>query len=228
METGDERGRGSRGARPGMAEAAAGAGRQRRLGGGKARCPPRRLGLPVSQRLLSRPRRYRRGGDGDGPGQKRGIATWLYKDAIARGAEWVDGLQSRNGGWGAFDADNSYYYLNNIPFADHGALLDPPTEDVSGRCVGMIAQLGGDRRQRLKAGRGLSDPHPDARRLLVRPLGRQLHLWHLVGAGGAEWRGPGAGSRHHEARRRLAGRDPESRWRLGRELRQLQAGLQRL
>ena len=62
--------------------------------------------------------------------------------AIARGREWVEGLQCRDGGWGAFDADNSYYYLNNIPFADHGALLDPPTEDVSGRCVGMLAQLG--------------------------------------------------------------------------------------
>ncbi|MBN9545767.1 MAG: squalene--hopene cyclase [Alphaproteobacteria bacterium] len=74
-----------------------------------------------------------------------------YKTEIARGAEWVDGLQSRDGGWGAFDADNSYYYLNNIPFADHGALLDPPTEDVSGRCVGMIAQLGGDP-ARLDAG----------------------------------------------------------------------------
>ena len=81
---------------------------------------------------------------------KSGIAP-DYKDAIARGAEWVDGLQSRNGGWGAFDADNSYTYLNNIPFADHGALLDPPTEDVSGRCVGMIAQLGGDK-VRLDAG----------------------------------------------------------------------------
>ena len=65
-----------------------------------------------------------------------------YKEAIARGREWVEGLQSKNGGWGAFDADNTYYYLNNIPFADHGALLDPPTEDVSGRCIGMLAQLG--------------------------------------------------------------------------------------
>jgi squalene-hopene/tetraprenyl-beta-curcumene cyclase len=63
-------------------------------------------------------------------------------EAIARGREWVEGLQSRNGGWGAFDADNAYYYLNNIPFADHGALLDPPTEDVTGRCLGMLAQLG--------------------------------------------------------------------------------------
>ncbi|MBS0279704.1 MAG: squalene--hopene cyclase [Proteobacteria bacterium] len=81
---------------------------------------------------------------------KSGISP-QYKTEIARGAEWVDGLQSRDGGWGAFDADNSYYYLNNIPFADHGALLDPPTEDVSGRCVGMIAQLGGDK-MRLDAG----------------------------------------------------------------------------
>jgi len=82
--------------------------------------------------------------------QKRGLAGG-YDAAIARGAEWVGGLQSRNGGWGAFDADNSYYYLNNIPFADHGALLDPPTEDVSGRCAGMIAQLGGNK-TRLDAG----------------------------------------------------------------------------
>ena len=65
-----------------------------------------------------------------------------YREAIARGREWVEGLQSKNGGWGAFDADNTYYYLNNIPFADHGALLDPPTEDVSGRCLGMLMQLG--------------------------------------------------------------------------------------
>ena len=61
---------------------------------------------------------------------------------IDRGVEWTVGLQSKNGGWGAFDADNSYDYLNNLPFADHGALLDPPTADVSARCVSMLAQLG--------------------------------------------------------------------------------------
>src|SRR6185437_3024020 len=53
------------------------------------------------------------------------------------------GMQSKNGGWASFDADNTYYYLNYIPFADHGALLDPPTEDVSARCVGLFGQLGG-------------------------------------------------------------------------------------
>ena len=65
-----------------------------------------------------------------------------YAERIARGREWIEGLQSKNGGWGAFDADNAYHYLNNIPFADHGALLDPPTADVSARCVSMLAQLG--------------------------------------------------------------------------------------
>ena len=77
----------------------------------------------------------------------------LFDEAIARGREWVEGLQSRNGGWGAFDADNAYYYLNNIPFADHGALLDPPTDDVTGRCIGMLVQLGATRRRSACEGR---------------------------------------------------------------------------
>jgi len=64
-----------------------------------------------------------------------------YDAAIARATDWVVGMQSSNGGWGAFDADNSYHYLNNIPFADHGALLDPPTADVSARCLAMLSQL---------------------------------------------------------------------------------------
>jgi len=64
-----------------------------------------------------------------------------YADSLARATEWIVGMQSKNGGWGAFDADNEYYYLNNIPFADHGALLDPPTEDVSARCLSMLVQL---------------------------------------------------------------------------------------
>jgi len=65
-----------------------------------------------------------------------------YRRAIDRAAEWVVGMQSRNGGWGSFDADNTHYYLNHIPFADHGALLDPPTADVSARCLGFLAQIG--------------------------------------------------------------------------------------
>ena len=65
-----------------------------------------------------------------------------YDNAIARGREWIEGMQSDDGGWAAFDANNFEYYLNNIPFSDHGALLDPPTEDVTARCLSMLAQLG--------------------------------------------------------------------------------------
>jgi squalene-hopene/tetraprenyl-beta-curcumene cyclase len=62
--------------------------------------------------------------------------------AMNRGVTWLCGMQSRNGGFAAFDADNTYYYLNEIPFADHGALIDPPTADVSARCALALARLG--------------------------------------------------------------------------------------
>ncbi len=68
-----------------------------------------------------------------------------HAEAIARAEEWIVGMQSTNGGWGAFDVDNSSFYLNHLPFADHGALLDPPTADVSARCISFLAQIGHDR-----------------------------------------------------------------------------------
>jgi squalene-hopene/tetraprenyl-beta-curcumene cyclase len=80
-----------------------------------------------------------------------------YREAIARGREWVEGLQSKNGGWGAFDADNTYHYLNQIPFSDHGALLDPPTADVTARCVSMLAQLGDKRGASPALDRGIEN-----------------------------------------------------------------------
>ena len=73
---------------------------------------------------------------------RRETGTGKYDAAIARGREWIEGMQSDDGGWAAFDVNNLEYYLNNIPFSDHGALLDPPTEDVTGRCISMLAQLG--------------------------------------------------------------------------------------
>ena len=65
-----------------------------------------------------------------------------FRAPLEHARDWIIGMQSENGAWGAFDADNEFYYLNNIPFADHGALLDPPTEDVTARCVSLLAQLG--------------------------------------------------------------------------------------
>src|SRR5262249_31642160 len=63
-----------------------------------------------------------------------------YTAAIDRAREWIVGMQSVNGGWGAVGADNEKYYLNNIPFAAHRALLQPPTEEVHPRCLAMPGQ----------------------------------------------------------------------------------------
>jgi squalene-hopene/tetraprenyl-beta-curcumene cyclase len=64
-----------------------------------------------------------------------------FDEAIRRAADWILGMQSKNAGFASFDADNTYYYLNEIPFADHGALLDPPTADVSARCVTLLSHM---------------------------------------------------------------------------------------
>ncbi len=63
-----------------------------------------------------------------------------YANAIERSLEWLVGMQSENGGFAAFDADNTHYRLNLIPFADHGALLDPPTSDVTARVITILAR----------------------------------------------------------------------------------------
>ncbi|HEX2789180.1 MAG TPA: squalene--hopene cyclase [Steroidobacteraceae bacterium] len=65
-----------------------------------------------------------------------------YAGAIGRALDWLVGMQSRNGGFASFDVDGTCYYLNEIPFADHGALLDPPTEDVTARVVTALARVG--------------------------------------------------------------------------------------
>ena len=80
---------------------------------------------------------------------------YAYRESIERAAEWLAGMQSRNGGFAAFDTDNTYYYLNEIPFADHGALLDPPTSDVTARCTGFLA-LHGKPGHKVAVERGLA------------------------------------------------------------------------
>jgi squalene-hopene/tetraprenyl-beta-curcumene cyclase len=65
-----------------------------------------------------------------------------YTENVTRALDWLVAMQSRDGGFAAFDADNMYYSLNKIPFADHGALLDPPTSDVTGRVVTVLARVG--------------------------------------------------------------------------------------
>ncbi len=65
--------------------------------------------------------------------------TDRYQFSIQRAANWICGMQSNNGGFASFDVDNTYEYLNEIPFADHGALLDPPSSDVSARCAILLS-----------------------------------------------------------------------------------------
>jgi len=65
-----------------------------------------------------------------------------YTTSLDRALDWLVGMQSKNGGFAAFDADNTYYSLNRIPFADHGALLDPPTSDVTARVVTVLSRVG--------------------------------------------------------------------------------------
>jgi squalene-hopene/tetraprenyl-beta-curcumene cyclase len=65
-----------------------------------------------------------------------------YAESIRRALDWLVGMQSSNGGFAAFDVDNTHYHLNQIPFADHGALLDPPTSDVTARVVTLLAKVG--------------------------------------------------------------------------------------
>jgi squalene-hopene/tetraprenyl-beta-curcumene cyclase len=62
--------------------------------------------------------------------------------AIERGRRWLLGMQSSNGGWGAFDRNNTRRIVNEIPFCDFGAVIDPPSEDVTAHAVEALSLLG--------------------------------------------------------------------------------------
>ncbi|MGW4287828.1 squalene--hopene cyclase [Streptomyces sp. NPDC004673] len=62
--------------------------------------------------------------------------------AIARAVRWNFGMQSKNGGWGAFDVDNTSPFPNRLPFCDFGEVIDPPSADVTAHVVEMMAAEG--------------------------------------------------------------------------------------
>ena len=68
-----------------------------------------------------------------------------HHENFVKGVNWLIGMQSSNGGWAAFDIDNCAEYLNDIPFADHGALLDPPTSDLTARVIELLGVIGYDK-----------------------------------------------------------------------------------
>jgi squalene-hopene/tetraprenyl-beta-curcumene cyclase len=64
------------------------------------------------------------------------------RTAVDRGVQWVIGMQSRDGGWGAFDADNTRELAYKLPFCDFGAVIDPPSADVTAHAVELLAAQG--------------------------------------------------------------------------------------
>ena len=68
--------------------------------------------------------------------------TIRHEKSINLGLAWMLSMQNRDGGWGAFDRDNDLQLLNNIPFSDHNAMLDPSTADVTARALECLGKLG--------------------------------------------------------------------------------------
>ncbi len=66
----------------------------------------------------------------------------LVRQAIDRGTRWIEGMQSADGGWGAFDADNCRALVRDLPFCDFGEVIDPPSADVTAHAIEMLAVLG--------------------------------------------------------------------------------------
>jgi squalene-hopene/tetraprenyl-beta-curcumene cyclase len=69
-------------------------------------------------------------------------------DVCQRAIEWIFSMQCKNGGWGSFDKDNTKMIFQHIPFADHNAMLDPPTVDITGRILETLATYGYTRKDR--------------------------------------------------------------------------------
>jgi squalene-hopene/tetraprenyl-beta-curcumene cyclase len=73
--------------------------------------------------------------------------------AIYLGRRWLLGMQSENGGWGAFDKDNTRRLVNEIPFCDFGEVIDPPSEDVTAHVVEALALVGDGDTDAVRRGR---------------------------------------------------------------------------
>ena len=92
-------------------------------------------------------------------------------------------MQCKNGGWASFDKDNTKMIFQYIPFADHNAMLDPPTVDITGRILEMLASYGYTRRdKRVEKAIKFILQRAGAGRKLVRALGRELSVRDVPGA----------------------------------------------
>ena len=114
------------------------------------------------------------------------------RESVQRAIDWILSMQCKNGGWASFDKDNDRMVFQYVPFADHNAMLDPATVDITGRILEMLATYGYDKNHPAvkKAMKFIRDEQePDGS--LVRALGRELHLRNGAGAARAGSHGGG-------------------------------------
>ena len=141
-------------------------------------------------------------------------------ECFDRGMNWMLTFQCKDGGWASFDKDCTKSILEKVPFADHNAMLDPECADITARILELLGY----------EGYAVDNPRPKSprlhsrspgRRLVVWPLGRQLHLWHLAGVarplGPQDQHAPGLAARRARMARKRATRGR----RLGRTLQHL-------
>ena len=137
--------------------------------------------------------------------------------AIDRGLKWLLAMQNDDGGWASFDRNNDRQFLCYVPFADHNAMIDPSTPDITGPCLGSsretrsTARRSGRRRRCL-----LPSPYPGGRRKLGGTVGSQLHLRHVASARGIDKRRHPQERSHRHRRGRMAVALPAIVRRLGR------------
>jgi squalene-hopene/tetraprenyl-beta-curcumene cyclase len=80
--------------------------------------------------------------------QARGTDINGHDACVRRALDWLLAMQGSNGGWAAFDVDNNWHFLSEVPFADHNAMLDPTCPDITGRVLEALCAHGFDRRDR--------------------------------------------------------------------------------
>jgi squalene-hopene/tetraprenyl-beta-curcumene cyclase len=129
------------------------------------------------------------------------------EEAIDRGVAWVLGMQSGDGGWGAFDADNTRTLCRELPFCDFGEVIDPPSADVTAHVVEMLASEG--RAAERPARRGLSWLARSQEADGSWPVGGQPRVRHRGGRPGRRVRGYPAPGRKDPRGRPLARAAPE-------------------
>ncbi len=114
------------------------------------------------------------------------------RQAIERALVWTKGMQSGDGAWGAFDADNTRALVRELPFLDFGEAIDEPSADVTAHAVEMLAAAGEAREPQARAGGALAARAPGARRLVVGQVGGQPCLRHRRRCAGPDRRWGGA------------------------------------